>query len=287
MGRNESIGRGGPESNWYDFDSHLGVRRGDVINATVSAIIGAILGWAVSALFTAPKKLELWAVIVVSIAALMTCATVLSFLTAFQMDGRARVALLANSFDKVRKAVIDSIEGSAVLVPRGSIYPEMARCIREATNQVVIITYFMYDWESNRRTFEPTVTGTVAGIDEFYEAIYQSILDPNVEYLRVWQVPAERVGEARAKIAEDERLAKEIELIESISPDHPDQCRVKIIPEATTASVILVDRRTLFFNIDFYDADRGLWMSPFMLMIRDARGRAFNDLKRVVVKLSM
>ena len=173
-----------------------------------------------------------------------------------------------------------------MLVPRESIYFEMARCIREAKEQVVVCTYFMYDWKNNQRTFAPTVTGGVPGVDEFYEAIYACIVDPDVEYLRLWQVPAEHVKNARDKIVQEQRLAKEIELIDSISPDHPERCRVRIIPESTTASIILIDRRTLFFNIDYFDTERGVWLSPFMLMIRDARGRAFADMKRVIMKLT-
>lgn len=271
---------------WHRIDVPLGITRVAALQAATSTLFGALLGWAVSALFASPARFELWAVVAIGAAALMTCVVVWSFLAAFQREGRERLDILAESLGSVQRVVTETIDRRAVLIPREGIYPEMARCIREAQQQVVIITYFMYDWEHDRRTFEPAVKGDVPGVEEFYNAIYECIARPGVEYLRIWQVPAERVGEAEAKIKQEPRLAKEIALINEISPEHPELCRMRIISQATTASLILVDQETLFFNVDLYDKDRATWMSPFMLMVRDARGRAFADLRRVVLKLS-
>jgi hypothetical protein len=221
-----------------------------------------------------------------SLIALIVCLAVTSFLAAFQREGRERLDTVESSIESLKTMVTESIEGSAILVPRESIYYEMAQCIRNATEQVVICTYFMYDWQNDRRTFGPTVSGTVPGVDEFYEAVYACIEHPRVEYIRLWQVPPEHLSVARSKIIQEQRLAKEVELIESISPDRPELCRMRIIPESTTASMILVDRNILFFNVDFFDSARGMWLSPFMLMIKDARGRAFADMKRIIVKLT-
>jgi hypothetical protein len=275
-----------PAVPWYRLDASLGISRGEAVIASTSTVGGAIIGWAVSAVFAAPEKIELWAVVAISTVATLTCLAIGSFLTAFQKEGRSRLDILTNTLNTVQRTVTQSIDRHAVLIPREEIYPEMARCVRDAEHQVVVITYFMYDWENDKRTFEPAVKGGVPGVDEFYDAIYACIERPEIEYLRLWQVPAERISEAREKIMQDPRLKKEIDLIEQIAPDHPECCRVRIIAEATTASLILVDQKTLFFNIDLYDKDRGTWLSPFMLMVRDARGRAFADLRRVVVKLS-
>lgn len=271
---------------WHRLDKIVGVTRGDVTLAAVTLIVGGIVGAALSVLVAEPGKAEFWAVVFIGLIAVIVCTMVVSFLAAFEQEGRERLDVVTDSLAGVAEKVQQSVDGSAVLIPRESIYPEMARCIREASEQVVVITYFMYDWENDLRTFGPVVTGDVAGVDEYYEAVYACINDPDVEYLRVWQVPSDRIGEARAKIEQEDRLRKELELIDEISPDYPNRARVKVIAEATTASIILVDRKTLFFNIDLFDVDRGTWLSPFMLMVRDARGRAFSDLKRVVMKLS-
>jgi hypothetical protein len=271
---------------WHRLDSTLGVTRGDAVLAAATLVLGGVVGAAISELIKHPEKADYWAVLFIGVIAAVVCAVVVGFLGAFQKDGEERLDAITSALAAVQDKVTQSVDGSAVLVPRESIYPEMARCIREATEQVVVITYFMYDWENQRRTFQPVVTGGVAGVDEFYEAIYACIGDPDVEYLRVWQVPHERIAEARPRIEEDPHLAKELALIDATEPDYPNRCRVKVIAEATTASLILVDRKTLFFNIDLFDADRQTWLSPFMLMVHDARGRAFNDLKRVVLQLS-
>jgi hypothetical protein len=270
-----------PNPPWYRLDTKLNIDRGNLVIAFASTIIGSIIGWAISALFASPDSLSLWTVLSISLVALMTCVVTLSFLTVFQAEGRDRLDSIGAALSKVEL----SLEQSATLVNREDIYPQMARCIREAEKQVAIITFYMYDWEEGKRTFEPAGR-TLEGLDDFYEAIYDCIKDPDVRYLRVWQVPKERLTEARAKIMLEPRLAKEIELIEGITADFPDRCKLKISPVTTTASMILVDGKTLFLNVDLYDSDRDTWMSPFMLMIRDARGKAFDDLKRVVARFS-
>lgn len=272
---------------WHRLDEAVGLSRGDVLNAGASTVVGGVIGWALGAAFTGgDRRLELGIVVALAFIALLVCLAVSGFLAAYQREGREQVAAMSTTVNRLTSVVTTSIEGSAVLVPRDAIYPEMARCIRQAEEQVVVLTTYMYNWEEDRRTFGPVVAGNVPGVDEFYEAIYSCVADPVVEYLRIWQVPAERVSEAREKIMQEPRLAREIKLIESISPDNPERCRVRIIPEAMTASIILVDRKTMYLNVDVYDAERGMWLSPFMLMIKDARGRAFNDMKRVIVKLS-
>lgn len=261
------------------------VSRAGLVTGAAALVLGAILGWAISIVFDDPQKLSLWVVIAIAVIAFMAIGSIVGTLSLLQSDGDARLTKIESSVDTLKAAVLEAVDSSATLVPRESIYPQMARCVREATEQVVVLTYFMYDWEAGRRTFAPAVQGDAFGIDEFYDAVYACIQDPDVEYLRVWQVPADRIGDAKEKIRQDPKWAREIDLIESLS-NHPERCRLKIIGQSTTASIILVDRTTLFFNVDYRDPERNLWLSPFMLMVRDARGRAFTDMKRVVLKIT-
>lgn len=267
-------------------------------------LVGGIVGWAISKVADDPKQIQLWVVIAVATVACLVCVAVTSFLGAFQVEGRQRLDEVDSQVDallkevarvgaavdtgvaKVQDIVTKGVNASAVLVPRESIYFEMATCIRGAEKQVVVLTTFMYDWENDRRTFNPVVQGDTPGVAEFYDAIYDCIERSGVEYVRIWQVPSDHVEDARLKIKREERLRKEIDLIEQLSPDDPHRCRLRVISQSTTASMVLVDQETLFFNVDFFDSERKIWLSPFMLMIRDARGRAFQDMQRIITKLS-
>ena len=289
---------------WHRVDSPVGLSRADVINGMVGVLFGGIVGWAISKVADDPNELQLWVVIAVAIVACVVCIAVTSFLGAFQAEGRERLDEVDSQVDallrevnrvgatvdtgiaQVQEIITKGVDASAVLVPRESIYFEMATCIRGAQKQVVVLTTFMYDWENDRRTFNPVVQGETPGVGEFYDAIYGCIERSGVEYVRIWQVPSDHVADAPSKIKSEERLRKEIDLIEKLSPDDPHSCRLRIIPVSTTASMVLVDQETLFFNVDFFDSERKVWLSPFMLMIRDARGRAFQDMQRIITKLS-
>jgi hypothetical protein len=180
------------------------------------------------------------------------------------------------------KALVDkAFQHMAEIIPRDSVYPEMAKCIRQAEEQVVVMTYYMYDWAQGKRTFLPPEQ-VVTGKEEFYAAINECIAKHNVEYVRIWQVPEEHHGKVLDIIREDPLHKEEVELIQEMSPD---VARLVIAPVHTTASFILIDRKHLFINLDFYDPDRNLWLSPYMIFIKDASGLAFTGLNSIIVRL--
>jgi hypothetical protein len=49
-----------PTPTWHHLDVDLGLSRGDLLNSGASVIFGAIVGWAVSQLFSTPTKVGLW-----------------------------------------------------------------------------------------------------------------------------------------------------------------------------------------------------------------------------------
>jgi hypothetical protein len=181
--------------------------------------------------------------------------------------------------------IAELLKQRAQIIPRELIYPEMARVIREAKERVAVITYLMYDWKSKKRTFLPP-DQKVPGLTDFYDAIYECIKRGDVEYLRVWQVPTDKKAEAYGILCENPLHKKEIELIQAASRHHPDKARFIIADQHTTASYILVDRKNLFFNVDFYNAEEGVWYSPYMIFIEDASENAFAGLNSIIVRLT-
>jgi|GEM_PF-3114741 len=289
-----------------DTNNHvkfLAFERGQIVLAAVSAIVGAILGWAVPLAFGSPGKLELW-VIVAAAVLVGTAAAASISLQAIQkakadaaittIDGVVNAAqrTAEKSFSEmisvnreIQKLTEEAVKRQAELIPRDQIYSVMARCIRHARSEVALITYLMADWESLKRTFVPASVDT-PNRGEFYDAVYDAIKDPHIQYVRVWQVPQGKIEDARQLVLADETQRKECALIEDISKDHPERARLVFTDQLTTASFILVDRKHLFFNIDFYDSSKKLWYSPYMLFVKDATGESFRDLQSVIVRLT-
>ncbi|MEH1028206.1 hypothetical protein V6W11_10710 [Micromonospora profundi] len=261
--------------------------RATLLVAAVSTLIGGVIGWAVQALAESLGNLELWLFLITATVALITCTLLMSTIRGMASVWTEKQELMLDVANDIRLVVNSSVPHYARLIPRDSVYPEMAHAIRHAKREVAVITFFMYDWEKGIRTFVPADEGAPApGRDDFYRAILECISDPTVEYIRVWQVPKARRGDAAKAIALDPLHKQEMEMIERISRDKPDQARFIIADEHTTASFVLVDRRSLFINIDFYEPDEGVWYSPYMLFITDANGEAFVDLKSVIVRLT-
>jgi hypothetical protein len=186
---------------------------------------------------------------------------------------------------ELRGLVEKTVAQQATLIPRQSVYLEMASSLRAAKSEVIVITYLMYDWDRAERTFEP-LHNPPPGVDEFYAAIYDSIRSQSLSYVRVWQVATGHTADAEAVLRANAHLAKECDLINEVGEQHPELARLVITEQLTTASFILVDRTTLFFNIDFYDPSQNVWLSPYMLLVKDTSGTSFRDLQSVVVRLT-
>jgi hypothetical protein len=279
------------------------IDRNTVIGASASALIGAVLGWAVSALFQDPTKIELWIVIALSILVSIAIAIGFRFLSvatktvesshqtietsfsAFNNEIDKKLDTMLNSNKNVQKLVEDCIGRQAALIPRDLVYKEMATSIRNAQREVVVITYLMVDWETGKRTFAPAAVDTPHR-GEFYDAVFEVIKNPKVSYIRVWEVPHQRIDEALQVIESDENQKKECALIREVSAKRPDQANFIITHQLTTASFILIDREELFFNIDFYDPQKNIWHSPYMLYVKDVSGEAFSELQAVIVRLT-
>lgn len=271
-----------------------------VFDALVWVLLGAIFGWAVSALFEDVTNLLLWLFILTSIAGLATFGVVLRHVPTSGKLSEKNYDLVVKHCEKAQatleealnehteKTLImldEELKQQVQIIPRERIYPVMARVLREAEQTVAVITYFMYDWEAARRTFLPS-DQEIPGVEGFYQAIYECIESEEVEYLRVWQVPAEHKAEAFNIIQENPLHKREIELIRAVSRHRPEQARFIICDQHTTASYILVDRKHLFFNIDFYDLEEGVWYSPYMILIKDATENAFVGLNSIIIRLT-
>jgi hypothetical protein len=259
--------------------------RTTIVIGVVSAVLGGILGWGIQKLEGAGSDLHVWLFSLAALACLLTCLVVLSYVPAlvgFSADKYARMVQLVEA---TKGLLDDAMKHRAEVIPRESIYPQMASCIRRAKQQVAVVTYYMYDWKQGQRTFLPPEQ-VVTGKEEFYQAIYDCIENPEVEYIRIWQVPAERKHEALRVIEADPLHRKEIDLIRKVSLQKPDQARLVIAGEHTTASFILVDKKHLFFNVDFFDKERNIWLSPYMIFIKDATEGAFVELNSIIVRLT-
>jgi hypothetical protein len=277
--------------------------RGTLIGASASALVGAVLGWAVPALFQDPTKIPLWIIVALSTLVMVTIAIGLRFLaiarrtadsshntiqTSFsafnnEVDRKLEVMLASNK--NVQRLVEESIGRQAALIPRDLVYKEMATSIRNAQREVAVITYLMVDWETGKRTFAPASVDT-PNRGEYYDAVFEVIKNPKVSYIRVWEVPHQRIDEAMQVIESDENQKKECALIREVSAKRPDQANFVITELLTTASFILIDREDLFLNIDFYDPQKNIWHSPYMLYVKDVSGEAFSELQAVIVRLT-
>lgn len=259
----------------------LVIQKHDVRVALVTAVTAAVAGAAVSELVHAVGNWRYWLFVATSVIALVVAFSTFAFV-------RHITSLTRDAYEAMTDVTADvaaAVAHQAHLIPRDAIYPEMAESIRNAQFQVAVITYFMYDWTRRNRTFlkpghEPP------GRDEFYGAIYECIEKRGVEYVRVWQVPPDHIDDAPSVICEEDFHRKERDLIAKIGEEHPELARWIVAEQHTTASFVLVDKRTLFMNIDFYDPHAAIWRSPYMLLIKDAAAEAFADLQSIVMRLT-
>jgi hypothetical protein len=271
----------------------IAFERGQVFLAVSSAVAGGIIGWLVPLLFNDKTKIELWAVLAASLLVVTVSAASLGFhnllhrtsvdsigivmsaIETFRSETELKIEYMLAANKKIQLLVEESIGRQAALIPRDLVYREMAISIRNARKEVAIITYLMVDWETGNRTFMPASSDTPFR-GEFYEAVYEVIKNPKVGYIRVWEVPHNRRDEAMTVIESDENHRRECALIKELI----------VADQLTTASFVLIDDKSLFLNIDFFDPSTNVWYSPYMLFIKDASGEAFNELKSIIIRLT-
>jgi len=246
----------------------------EIAVATVSLILGTLLGTIIQNLLGSSTSTSNW---------LVACAIICCFISSLLVF--RYVSSMTDLVEKSQAVVDEALKYRAEIIPRELVYKEMAKCLLKARFEVAIVTFFMYDWESGKRTFLPPEQ-KISGKEDFYKAVFACIENPKVEYIRVWQVPPERRSQALAAIESDPTYKKEIDLIRKISKQSPDRARFVIEDELTTASFILVDQQHLFFNVDFYDRERKIWHSPYMIFVRDATEQAFAGLNSIIVRLT-
>lgn len=274
-----------------------------VVSNLTSLVVGALLGWVIPLVFNDPTKLETWLVLGACIVLACSVAAAISLQLSHQRfveetiqatsvqiellktDTGNRANQLITSAQNIQHLTEEALKRQAELIPREDIYRIMAESIRSATSEVVVITYLMVDWDTGNRNFEPDALGT-AHQDEFYDAIYKAIENPKIQYVRVWQVPHEHMSKAKELILSNTRQKRECELIDSISKTRPDRAMMVLTDQLTTASFILIDKRCLFFNIDFYDPMQKMWHSPYMLFVKDAASESFKDLQSLIVRFT-
>jgi hypothetical protein len=281
----------------------LAFERGQVLLALSTAAVGGVLGWTVPLIFGNPSRLELWlvtaaALLVITVSAVgvgfynllkssaeSALSDILRTVAEFKSSSEQELSRMLDVNRDIQKLVEQSIGRQAELIAREEIYKVMARSIREARTEVAIITYLMVDWESGKRTFLPAAVDTPYR-GEFYDAVYEAIKNPNIQYIRVWEVPHSKISQARKVIEADEYHKKECTLIDEIAKNRPHEARLIFADQLTTASFILIDRTHLFLNVDFYDPTAKIWHSPYMLFIKDASGNSFKELQGIIVRLT-
>ena len=215
---------------------------------------------------------------------LVTYLVILLYVYSLVNYGKNKYYDMHQLVNSMQDLLSNALNQQARIVPRHSVYMEMTDCVRNAQSQVSILTYFMYDWDSEKRTFLPPEQAA-GGRKEFYESLYDSINNPQVQYTRIWMVPEERMEQALDAIKMDPLHAKEIELISENAVKNSELARFAIVNDYTTASFVLIDKKHLFFNFDLYDKKRNVWLSPYMIFIKDATELAFASLDSIVVKL--
>jgi len=286
-----------------DREKRVAFERGQVVLATLSVMVGGILGWIVPLAFSSPQNLGLWLISVASILVVAAGAAGLGFnnmlkdtsdsalktitqtISELRLNSQQDLAKMLDLNREIQRLTEECVRRQAELIPRDEIYRFMANCFREAKSEVTLITYLMVDPKTRERTFLPNVDNT-PNRAEFYEAVYEAIKNRAIQYVRVWMVPHDQIAEAREIIASDEYQKKECELIDQISKTRPDRARLIITDHLTTASFILIDRKHLFLNIDFYDSETKMWHSPYMLFVKDATGDSFKEFQSIIVRLT-
>jgi hypothetical protein len=277
--------------------------RGQVVLAASTLAAGGIVGWVVPLIFSNPANIQLWVVSAAGVLVAAVSAAGLSFhnmlkatsestlnsvtqtLADFKANTERELNQMLEANREIQKLAEQSIGRQAELIPRDEIYKVMANSIRNAQDEVAIVTYMMANWDTKKRTFLPAAVDTPYR-GEFYDAVYAAIKDPKIEYIRIWEVPRDRILEARKVIEADEYHKKECALIDEVSRQHPHRARLIFAEQLTTMSFILIDRRSLFLNVDFYDPTKDVWYSPYMLFVKDASGDSFEDLQGVIIRLT-
>jgi len=261
-------------------------RRSEIVIAAISIVIGGLVGWGIEELVGDVANSLVWLFVLATLVCLLTCLVVLLYLPASVRLGEGRFKEMAQLTEETKELLDDALRHQVEIISRESIYPVMAECLRHAKHQVAVFTYYMYDWDHDQRIFLPPEQ-VVTGKEDFYEAIYECIEKPEVQYIRIWQVPANHVDNAIDVIEQGDPFhKKEIDLIREKQVQKPDEAMLVVASQHTTASFILVDKRHLFFNIDFYDEDRGIWLSPYMIFVKNAGESAFAVLNSIIVRLT-
>lgn len=259
--------------------------RANISLVVVSVIFGALLSWGIQLLVPDILAWEFWLFLFTAVCCLIVCVVILIYIPALARHSTQKYEDVCQLTNEMQDTFENVLQHQAVIIPRESVYSEMAKTIRKAESQVAILTYYMYDWETGKRTFLPPEQ-EINDKDDFYEAIYETILKPEVEYIRIWQVPEERKTQVIGVMQSDPLHKREIELIQQVCLTHPEYARLIITGQYTTASFVLIDKRHLFFNVDFYDKNRNVWLSPYMIFIKDATGLAFSGLNSIIVRLT-
>lgn len=257
----------------------------DILVTSTSVITGAILGWALSALGATHFSQETLILILVALVSVPTAIVVIYLSYASFRATRSGYVDTVRFFSAVEGRIDGLIAQRATLLNRDEAYEAMTRAVDGAKSQVVLLATLFFDWEGHKRTYTTAVTHSQAR-ERLFRALFDAIEREDLEYLRIFQLPPERHSQLTDVLKHDDLYRKEVDLILKIQPDHPERARLVLTEEATNASLVIIDRRQLFINIDIFDPIQRTFKSPYVIFVQDAGEDAFIELTNLITEIT-
>ncbi len=260
----------------------------DVLVATLSVIAGAVLGWALPTLKDCAGcsyKNELIVLIVLASVSLATGMIVIYLSYAGFEALRFTTKHTNDRLFAFEDRVEEMVKYQAKVLTRDQAYGAMKESVDCAKKQVVLLATLFFDWNAKRRTYT-TATQFSKNRESLFESLFAAIKRPDIEYIRIFQLPRERHNEFEQVLDDDALYRKEVELISAIQQEHPERARLSLSEECTNMSLVLIDHKHLFINIDIYDSEQGTFRSPYVVFIQDATEVTFLGLDSLITQIT-
>ena len=259
--------------------------RKEIVITLVSILFGAILGWLVTYLFNNLVNKDAWVGLIIVISTAISTVTTLVF--AFSLQARSRnmyrrIIRLAHTTEKHAEELISQ---KATLIPREMAYDALRKNITGAKRQVILLSYLMFDWDNHNRTFSPTREQRTERT-RLFRTLYKAIENENIEYIRIFQLPKDKLNNLNQVLDKDNLYKKEVELISKVSRKNPERARFYVTQQYTPLSIVLVDQQRLYINMDIYDPKTNEYQSPYMLFIQDAAESTFQGIVNMIIRIT-
>ena len=273
-----------PSKSYFSPEASLSVPFRDILVTSVSVITGAVLGWALSVLGTTARE-SVMILILVAIISVPTAVVVIYLSFAGFAANRSTLYQTTAYLTALEERVNKLVSQQAKLLSREQAYDAMRHSVENARSQVVLLATVFFDWEAQRRTYA-TATQHSAAREALFKALFKAIEREDVEYIRIFQLPPERHNQFADVLNRDDLYREEVRLISLIQADHPERARLALTEECTNTSLVMIDRKHLFINIDLYDPVAKVFRSPYVIFIHDAEEGAFVEIGNLVTEIT-